>query len=141
MSEAGFELFEHTADLGVRAWARTLTALVPVAGAGFYATIGRLVPVLGSGEPVTLRFCDAAPELLLRDYLAELLYHFDSGRRIVTDVHVLAFEPDLLQVSGAFCAVDEAASRFEREVKAVTYHDLNLTVNDAGVELRFIVDI
>lgn len=141
MSQAGFELFEHTADLGVRAWARTLAALVPVASAGFYATIGQLVPASGNAESADLRFTDDPQELLLRDYLAELLYHFDSSRRIVTDIHVRAFEPGLLQVTGVLRAVDEAASRLEREVKAVTYHDLTLTVGDAGVELRFIVDI
>ena len=35
---AGFELFDHTADMGVRAWAPSMNELVAPAVAGFYSS-------------------------------------------------------------------------------------------------------
>ena len=50
--EPSFELFDHTADIGIRARAATLPELATVAGQGLYAVIGDLVPVRGdSGKP------------------------------------------------------------------------------------------
>ena len=42
--DAGFELFDHTADVGIRVWAATMPELVRPAGAGLYTAIGELAP-------------------------------------------------------------------------------------------------
>jgi SHS2 domain-containing protein len=44
-------------------------------------------------------------------------------------------------VRGQTRAIDMEASVLEREVKAVTYHELAIREIDAGFELTYIVDI
>ena len=40
--DSSFELFDHTADVGIRVWADTLPGLLAPAGEGLYAIIGEL---------------------------------------------------------------------------------------------------
>ena len=135
-----FELFDHTADIGVRVFAPTLTELVAPAVAGLYAVIGALVPS-GPVAETRFSFSGAEPALLLRDYLAELLRLFDAERRMVTAVAAEEFDRERLTVVGQMRAVDMSASELEREAKAVTYHRLELRPVAGGYEATFIVDI
>ncbi|MFQ5807782.1 MAG: archease [Phycisphaerae bacterium] len=138
--EPGFELFDHTADIGVRVFASSLPELVRPAGEGLYAVIGELVP---AGEPRAARFDfrDHDPPFLLRDYLAELLLLFECDRRIMTTLDVEAFWAGRLAVAGESRAVNKASSLFHHEVKAITYHELGIRSRPGGYEATYIVDI
>jgi SHS2 domain-containing protein len=137
---AAFELFEHTADLGIRVRAATAAELVAPATAGLYATMGVLV-----AQPANTRrefeFRGGEPAVLLRDYLAELLYLVEEHRCIVTRVTGVELSPDRLYVTAETAPLDSQRSVLAREVKAVTYHDLALRPIPGGVEVEFIVDI
>ena len=51
--EPSYELFDHTADIGIRAVAPTMAGLVAPAGQGLYAVIGELIPAAtGEVKPV-----------------------------------------------------------------------------------------
>ena len=135
-----YELFDHTADIGVRVWAPTLSELVVPAGQALYAVIGELIPA-ESAETHRLSFGDDEPALLLRDYLAELLRLFETQRRMVTAVEVEQFSADRLRLAVQLHPVDESRSAYEREVKAVTYHELNIRPVPGGHEATYILDI
>jgi SHS2 domain-containing protein len=138
-----FELFDHTADIGVRVFAPTMQELVEPAGRGLYAVIGELKPdpAKPAGAPAPLEFAGDDPALLLRDYLAELLRRFDTYQQMATAVEVTNFTRTSLAGAVRFAGIDLDHSDFEREVKAVTYHELNLRSTPSGVEATFIVDI
>lgn len=138
--EVEYELFDHTADVGVRVRAKSLPDLLRVAGDGLYAVIGELT---AHGEPRRERFECAGPDLavLLRDYLAELLLIFERDLRMVTTAEVEVFEPGRLIATGESRAIDRAASDLQREVKAITYHGLELRPVEGGYEAIYIVDI
>lgn len=140
--EASFELFDHTADAGIRVRAATLPELIPPATAGLYACIGELVP---SGAARELRFERAASDdgaaVLLRDYLQELLLLFEMEHRVADVVEVFAFSSERLEVVLESRLVDEERSVYYREVKAVTYHELAIRAIEGGVEATLIVDI
>jgi len=138
--EPRFELFDHTADVGVRVFAGSLPGLVQPAGEGLYAVIGDLVPT-GEPRPARFDFCDHDPPFLLRDYLAELLVLFECDRRIMTTTNVEAFGAERLLVDGESRVVNQARSVFHHEVKAVTYHELGIRSRPGGYEATFIVDI
>lgn len=135
-----YELFDHTADIGVRAWAPSLPQLVQPSTDGFYAVIGELAT---TGEPVAWRFelTGDDPALLLRDYLAEVLHLFDNQQRRLTDIRVRDFTPERLVVAGQARPIDGPRSAFEREAKAVTYHELAIRPIADGFEATYIVDV
>lgn len=138
--EPGFEVFDHTADVGVRVFAPSLAGLVRPAGEGLYAVIGELAAG-GSERRLRLEFADQAPALLLRDYLAELLALFEREQRMVTAPEVEEFRPGRLAVVAATRQADPARSSPRREVKAVTYHQLDLRRTADGYQATFILDI
>ena len=168
---AGFELFEHTADLGVRVYAASLPELLAPATAGFYACIGTLVRVAppmaqpppagleapdrraskdpaeggwatsGAASELPLAFTDPAPEMLLHDFLSELLQLFDARLLMATAVTDIVFAPPVLRARVTLAPVDRQRSKLLREVKAVTYHALEVQFGGDGCTAQFIVDI
>ena len=130
--------------MGIRARAATLPELATVAGDGLYAVIGELVPARGpAGEPhelkVELYHADAA--VLLRDYLDELLVLFDRDHRMVTVVNVSTFGEGRLVAVLETVLVDDKRSVYHHEVKAITYHELEIREIPGGFEAAVIVDI
>lgn len=140
MDTGEYAFFDHTADMGISLRAPTRAMLVARAGEALYAAIGELVGgERGSPWRVELSGDDAA--MLLRDYLTELLVLFESSLAIVVDPRVEEYSDARLVVRGDAFAIDEARTVFLREVKAITYHGLELRESENGVEATVIVDI
>jgi len=138
--EPSYEIFDHTADAGIRVFAPTLAGLLAPAGDGLYAVIGELV----AGDPCEsigfdLEGSDAA--VLLRDYLNELLILFEQDLLCVYRPNVERFDDHHLVVSAQAFPVDRDRSTFHREVKAITYHELDIRTIPGGYEATIIVDI
>lgn len=133
-------MFDHTADLGIRAFGSTVEEVVESMTAGFYAAVGTLVLQEG-GEAcrVTVRGEDDA--VLLRDYLACLLLRLERHLQVLEIDRVVQFGGGELSVEGVWRGVDEGRSDLLREVKAITYHELSLVRTDQGCEAKVIVDI
>jgi SHS2 domain-containing protein len=135
-----FELFEHTADLGLRARADSLEALFVDAARGVLAM---LVGDPASVQPLTTKMITLSadePAYLLFDWLSELLYAFETDRLLLAEFDVTIDGNKLI----ATCrgeAMDESRHRMEHEVKAITYHGLRLEKNAAGWFAEVIVDI
>jgi SHS2 domain-containing protein len=139
-STGTWELVDHTADLGLRLRAPTLEALLAAAGRGLFEVItGDLAQV----RPVVQETFEVAgedPEYLLVDWLDELLYRFATRRMLF-----VAFEVDAVQDGVRARArgepFDPERHRLAREVKAITYHGLEVRRTDEGWLGNVIVDI
>ena len=132
-----FEILEHTADVGVRAWGTTLEECFEQAALGVLAINGAYVS--GSGERDKIEL--AAPDLgaLLVDWLSEVLYLHDARDAVVTGLGVENVSDD--QLSGW---VELRARTEELEgtaVKAVTYHRLAVEPSDDGWSATLYVDV
>lgn len=139
--EAGYEIFDHTADAGLIVRAATMPDLIAPAGAGLYALIGELVPAAGEGRVEAYAESGEEAALLLRDYMAHLLVAFEHGNLMVVKAGDVLFDEQTLRVAVRFRPVDMERSVFHREVKAVTYHDLRIDEIECGWQATIIVDI
>ena len=138
--QPSYEIFDHTADAGIRVHAPTLPELLEPAGDGLYAVIGDIVPG-GDIERVPFDLTGAEAPILLRDYLNELLILLELDGRCVQSLEVSTFEKDRLAVTVQAARVDGKRSVFHREVKAITYHELDIRTIPGGYEATIIVDI
>ena len=138
--QPSYEIFDHTADAGIRVFAPTLAKLLAPAGNGLYAVIGELVAT-DQAELVTLDLAGTEPAVLLRDYLNELLIFFERDARVVTGVDRVSFDGDRLTATIQTAMVDGERSAYHREVKAITYHELGIRSVPGGYEATIIVDI
>jgi len=136
-----FELFDHTADLGLRVRAASLEELLAEAGRGLLAMI---VANPASVRPVQTRTIELPPgeaSLLLFDWLTELLYAFESEKLLLGEFDVQIAEGKLL----AICRgepMDPSRHEMDHEVKAITYHALRVEQQpDSTWFAEVIVDI
>jgi len=138
--QPSYEFFDHTADMGIRVRASAIPELLMPAAEGLYAAIGELVAV-GDGSLLYYDFQGDDPSVLLRDFLTELLILFERDQRRLVAVVDAAFTESRLTVTAKTAPVDLERSAFHREVKAITYHELNIRTIPGGYEATFIVDI
>ncbi len=135
-----YETFEHTADLGLRIWASDLDTLFVEAARALFSVI---VVDLDSVRPVNrleVRLENEPRELLLIDWLRELLFHFDCEHQLFSRFEVKVNE-DGLSGSAWGEPLDRSRHVLEHEVKAITYHGLCLERTPQGWLAEVIVDI
>ena len=134
------ELFDHTADLGLRIRAATLNGLFAEAGECLLACMvdraESVNPVVS--ETVAIEGIDR--DYLLFDWLRELLMRSDEARMLWCQFDV-AVSPNGLEATIRGEPFDPARHRLSREVKAITYHGLKIEGVDGGFLAEVIVDI
>ncbi|MFO0902981.1 MAG: archease [Pirellulales bacterium] len=135
-----YEVFDHTADVGVRARAASLELLLSEAARGMFSLIVANLDEVRPVDEETLVIEGADPAYLMFDWLSELLYAFATRRRLVASYEVQLTRTGLTaRVWGE--AADERRHRLEHEVKAVTYHGLRCERTEEGWVAEFILDI
>lgn len=139
-----YEFFDHTADLGLRISAGNLNDLFADAGRGFTAMItGGPMPA-GEVAVASIELAGDELELLLFDWLRELLDRFERRHELFGE-----FQVDLVEEAGAWrlsaqcrgVIADATRMELEHEVKAITYHGLLVEQTDNGWRGEVIVDI
>jgi SHS2 domain-containing protein len=143
-----WQVFDHTADLGLRVEAPSREALFEEAGRAFTALIVEEPDTaVRERERFDVALTAADPADLLFDWLHALLVAFEVRHlllvRFAVELHELdEGEGDLgLRGSAWGEPVDPARHRLVREVKAITYHGLWLRPDGAGWAAEAIVDV
>jgi SHS2 domain-containing protein len=139
----GFDFLDHTGDVAVRVRAASLGALFAEAALALAATLvetGEVRPA--ARRDVSLEA--ASPDLLLVDWLNELVFRFDVERFLVARADARVSE-----AAGAWrldAAVfgeplDESRHQVRVPVKGVTYHQLAIAEVDGALETTVVFDI
>jgi SHS2 domain-containing protein len=135
---AGFEEVSHTADLEIRVWGRDLNSLFKTAAEGMFALCGIETTEQGIAsvkQTIKLEAMDYEGLLIL--FLEELLY------RLTEDY--MYFEVRKLTINDEFTLkaqlVGQQISSYERDIKAVTYHNLNIRKTEQGYSVHIVFDI
>ena len=140
MSVAGYRLLEHTADMGIEAWGRDMPELfVQAAWALRSILFGNCPACCRQQQSVRLQAADS--QELLVSWLNEILFLWESCRLVPAAFTVNRLEATALQavVSGEGFAPGRHG--LEHEVKAVTYHQLQLGPESGGWHARLYVDV
>ena len=138
--EPSFELFDHTADIGFRVRAAAREGLLEPAARALYTVIGDLAPAAATA-PLAIELTGWEAPYLLRDFLAELLVLFERDGRIAVSFDAPELRDDRLAVRLATAPLDTERSVLLREVKAITYHELDIHSIPGGYEAVVIMDI
>jgi SHS2 domain-containing protein len=135
-----YEHFEHTADLGLRVRARSLDELFRDAAQGLFSIITEELPEGGAERPFRFRLEGRRYDHLMFDWLNELLYTFDTAR-VLLDRFDVRVDDTGLAATARGRPVEGAESFLQREVKAITYHQLRVERRDDEWFAEVIVDI
>lgn len=130
-----WELIDHTGDIGVVARAPTLEALfAECARAMFSVLADSPAPSPSDSDAFPVAGADPAEEL--RDFLSELLYRFSADRRLY-----VGFTPGSGSIAAAWEPYDPARHPLRTELKAVTYHQLEVVREGVEWKGRVIFDV
>lgn len=134
-SSAGFREHAHTADWELEVWAPDLPTLFEQAARGMYALSGvRLRDAPRQERVLELSAFDY--ESLLVAFLEELLY-IESMEGLAFETFEVEIEDKRLRarLQGAPLAA------LDKEIKAVTYHKLNIRNSQRGYEVTIVFDV
>lgn len=133
--EFGFREHAHTADWELEVWAPDLPSLLEQAARGMYALSG--VVLHGDVITRTLELEASDMESLLVRFLSELLWLEQDQQ--------LGFDHFMLSVQDNFClsAHLEGATiiSMDKEIKAVTYHNLAVQDTPSGLSVVIVFDV
>jgi len=138
-----YRFFDHTGDIAVALSGRTREELFTAAAAAFTDSMTALSAV----EPKRPEEIDlAAPELelLLVDFLSELLYRFDTRGWLTCEAEVVVRESDggwALEGTLRGERIDPQRHAIRVLIKAVTYHGLHVRHEDGEWRANVVFDV
>ena len=135
-----YEVFDHTADLGLRVRGRDLSELFAEAARGFLSILVRDPGAVRSIEERACRIEGAEADLLLLDWLNDLLFAFDTERLLLAEFDVRV-DGSGLRGTGRGETMDPQRHEMDHEIKAITYHGLKVVRAGEGWLAEVIVDI
>lgn len=142
MTQSGFREVAHTADWEIEAWAEDLPGLLVTAAQGMYALSGVRLGSRGRRAQREVSLTAAEPERLLVRFLSELLH--------IAEQEQLAFDEIILQIGeesdGDGLALEARLSgrriaAQEKEIKAVTFHNLAVRQTKTGLAVNVVFDV
>lgn len=135
-----YEVFEHTADLGLRVRAATLDRLMADAACGLFAIIAGDLDQIRTDREETFAVAGDDPTWLLFDWIGELHAAFELRKMLFRSftVHV---DAEGLRATARGEPYDPGRHALAHEVKAVTQHALEVGRTPDGWQATLIVDI
>jgi SHS2 domain-containing protein len=136
MTSDAIEEIEHTADWAIRVRAKNLSSLFEQTAKGMVDLIGQIEDTTDLiTRPLTLQAADL--ETLLVSWLEELLFILETENLMLSSANVqLPSETQLLATIGLLPVKERW-----KEIKAVTYHDLEVQKTSEGFEVSIVFDV
>ena len=143
MPNPPFEILEHTADIGLRAFGDTLSELFANAARGMMAIAFEGESGSQAIRPRQRRKITAQGqdrEELLVHFLSEVLYALDTEGWRFSEFRIGTIDPDRIEAEG-WGECKERSEHSRVAVKAVTYHQVSVARTDQGWEAVVYFDI
>ena len=122
-----FELFEHTADIGIRAYGKTLNEAFAFAAKGMFEVFTNVDSIEPVGE-IEVKLESSDMEDLLTQWLSELLYLLDMEKMVMSEFVVnIDDNSNKLEAVARGEIFNPDKHEYKTEIKAVTQHMLEVT--------------
>jgi SHS2 domain-containing protein len=134
-SKAGFREIEHTADWELEVWAPDLPGLLKQAALGMYSLADVQLEV-GPRQKHSFEIEAVDRETLLVNFLSEILY-YGENKGLGFDVFNLGWDGNHLSAHLEGARIQS----IDKEIKAVTWHNLQVQAGEKGLEARIVFDV
>jgi SHS2 domain-containing protein len=135
-----FEILDHTADIGLVIYGENLKALFENAGEAFFRLITDLRKVRRRVER-RINIGRESLDRLMVDWLSELLYLHDVENLLFKGFKVESVGKDGLQAIVKGEPFREGVHVIKTEVKAVTYHRIEVRQENGRWRAKIILDL
>ena len=136
MNRQRFEFIEHTADIGLIAYGRTLAEAYANAAYGLFSIITD-PEAIKEAESRQLALSEDDPEALLFEWLNRLIYFFDVEMLLFKRFDITGFNGHELKATCYGEKYDPSRHQLKTGVKAATYHMLKVDGEKNQVQVIF----
>lgn len=144
MQNSGFDILDHPADMGFRAWAPTVEELFETAAVAVSSILVDL-DVIEESTTVDIEVEAEDEDLLLYNWLSEILFLFDAEGVLLKRFDISGF----LTSSGKIKLTAKASGQqysserhqIKTYVKAITLHQLKILRKPEKIEAQVYIDI
>lgn len=135
-----YEVFDHTADIGLRIRADDRSTLFVEAARALFSLLVLNVDAVRTIEQRHYEIAGEQDDYLLFDWLSELLYTFETEHLLLSQFAV-ELSPAGLRATCRGETIDRSRHEMDHEIKAITYHGLKLEPHGDGWMAEIILDI
>lgn len=135
MKNKRYETLNHTADIMIRAFGKSLEECFENAGYALFDQLADLSKVKPK-ESFKIDIEGSEPEQLLVDFLSELLYLFDTELILLSEFHV-GYDGEMLRVLAKGERIDKKRHEMRKAIKAVSYHMIEVAPEKGYVQVLF----
>ena len=140
LKKPDYRILDHTADLGIEIKGASLINLFENAG------MTLLYIIFGTSQLEGTQYKEISipgndlPDLMVR-YLSEILYLFEGEKLVVDLINIESVSSKKLRGSLRLSPFDPSSHKIFREIKAVTYHQIEVTDRNGLWTARVILDL
>jgi SHS2 domain-containing protein len=134
-----FEILNHPADLKIRAFGKSLPELFANIAQAVAKQQKNKIDKKDKGEWEEIQIESADLESLLVDWLGEILYRSEINKKVYFDFEIMEFSENPYKIKARIKGVPVEAK--DADIKAVTYHDLEVKKIGDNWETIVIFDI
>jgi SHS2 domain-containing protein len=134
-NSSGFCEIEHAADWELQVWAPDLASLLEQAARGMYTLTGAELQE-GARQIRIVELSASDPESLLVSFLSELLFLIEQEN--------LGFDSYNMKINSLSLKAELHGApliQLNREIKAITYHNMVISKTERGLEVNIVFDV
>jgi len=139
-----FKELEHTADVGIEVWGKTLEELFTNALSGLYFFAIKNKECK-KGKKIVVEVEGQNLEDLLVVFLSELNFYLMAKHQYFKTIQKFTIKQEkgfyLLKCFGEICVISDINKNLKMEIKAVTYHQVEIIQKDDIFYTRIFFDI
>lgn len=136
----GYETFEHTADIGIRAWGSNDQEVFEEAAKALFSVIVELSGVSVHQKLPVAVTAESVEDLFLT-WLKELLFIFETKHLVLSEFKIESLSASALSARVGGEVLDPKRHALGREVKAVTMHQFKFIRESSRHFAEAILDI
>ncbi|MCD6296336.1 MAG: archease [Deltaproteobacteria bacterium] len=135
-----YSIIDHTADVGITVRGTDIKNLFKEAAKSITHLMVRANPAKETGTvKLSVEGCDSA-DLMVR-WLGEILYLLEGENKVVTHIGIDSISPSHLDATLKTVPFDPNTDEILYEIKAVTYHQIEVAEKGDHWEARIIFDL
>lgn len=135
-----YKLIDHTADFGIHVLGSDSKELFANAAYAMFDMLTEIKLLKGT-DSIKIDVTGADWSDLMVNWLRELLYFWNGKELLVKKAQILSLSDTELSASIEFDPFDSDRHEIKIEIKAVTYHQIQVTGGPEGWEAKIIFDV
>jgi len=140
MMKKKYKFINHTADVGIKVWGESLESLLENAAYSMFDILTELDKVKVK-ESLGVEIEGKKTDELLADWLRNLLYKFNGEGYLLREFNIEEISKKGLKAKVRGEKLDLSRHTLKTEIKAVTYHGLEVKKTGQGWEAQVIFDV